>query len=959
MNRRTFVKTAAAATAALAPLAVAASWADDAAVPTVYFVDGYHGGIRGHMKLGCWRDILDRMREFTAWKVSLDIEPDSYRYVRQRDPEAFHELTQHLNDAGPAAHMEICGGTYAQPFAWLFSGESLIRQLATGLQVLREQFPKVKVETYAGQEPCFTSAMPQVLLSFGFARSAEEQHRLRRLHGRSRRRRGEVGWPRRQRDHRGAPLRVRRTHGSLVERLRDRLGEVRPQNAQSRHHAPTGMAFQDIGWAAHPRTAGQHIRFVTWREYFETVAPKAVQQWAITQEDIKGNLPWGSATLQAIGARNAFGRRSLGGRRKNGRAGPRVGGPSLSHRGLAEAWKNTLDSQHHDAWVVATHGQGRNNWAWQVGTQTWLTEKICDDVIAGACQALSAGSNETIAAPLGPRCVRVFNTTGSPRTEIAELRLNADVGTQSVRVIDEAGNAVTCQLVPQRKYLPHGTLAAMSDRKQVTPPTAGLKPVEAMAPGEPVVAEGTSGPIVSRAESRQWRHGRPVRRRRTDGDSARRKFQCGRALVLRRDAPAGLRHLSHRARYDDKPRPPWRAPVAVPRPDGTVLIETDRCRVRLDPKRGGAITSIFDKQLHVEFVDSANQRLFNEYRGYFINEKEWFTSASQPAEVQIIENGPLRVRIALAGRVGEHPFACCVTLANGTPRIDFRVRFRFKPDTWIGDPYRVPPAESRSQRRRSYHDDRWKLNAFFPVALPKQTIYKDAAYDVCRSKLADTFYQRWDEVKHNIILNWIDVADEEKGLGMALFSDPRDKLCPRSGASAGARAGLGLGRRAVLRRLPLGRRSRSRLFHPARTRGTGTRPAFGGRAASGPNRSWLSSPTANRPAATPRAWSAFPARASKCRRSWSKATTCLCVCSMPRVTPARGRGVVGRQAGPHRAGGIGWPHDPAASDHARRRWPLRSPTGDAAIRHSHVAMLRRRLPPGVIDAGSNRGRRVE
>ena len=44
---------------------------------------------------------------------------------------------------------------------------------------------------------------------------------------------------------------------------------------------------------------------------------------------------------------------------------------------LAEAWKNTLDSQHHDAWVVATHGRGRYNWAWQVGTQTWLAEQIC------------------------------------------------------------------------------------------------------------------------------------------------------------------------------------------------------------------------------------------------------------------------------------------------------------------------------------------------------------------------------------------------------------------------------------------------------------------------------------------------------------------------------------------------------------------------------------------------------
>jgi alpha-mannosidase len=42
---------------------------------------------------------------------------------------------------------------------------------------------------------------------------------------------------------------------------------------------------------------------------------------------------------------------------------------------------------------------------------------------------------------------------------------------------------------------------------------------------------------------------------------------------------------------------------------------------------------------------------------------------------------------------------------------------------------------------------------------------------VCRSKLADTFYQRWDEVKHNITLNWIDILVGDRKQGVALFSD--------------------------------------------------------------------------------------------------------------------------------------------------------------------------------------------
>lgn len=36
-----------------------------------YFVDGYHGGIKGHMPLGSWADVIRRLEEnpaFNTWK---------------------------------------------------------------------------------------------------------------------------------------------------------------------------------------------------------------------------------------------------------------------------------------------------------------------------------------------------------------------------------------------------------------------------------------------------------------------------------------------------------------------------------------------------------------------------------------------------------------------------------------------------------------------------------------------------------------------------------------------------------------------------------------------------------------------------------------------------------------------------------------------------------------------------
>ena len=52
---------------------------------TLYFVDGYHGGIRGHMPEGSWQDILSAMERWPEWKISLEIEPESWEYLRRND----------------------------------------------------------------------------------------------------------------------------------------------------------------------------------------------------------------------------------------------------------------------------------------------------------------------------------------------------------------------------------------------------------------------------------------------------------------------------------------------------------------------------------------------------------------------------------------------------------------------------------------------------------------------------------------------------------------------------------------------------------------------------------------------------------------------------------------------------------------------------------------------------------
>jgi alpha-mannosidase len=85
--------------------------------------------------------------------------------------------------------------------------------------------------------------------------------------------------------------------------------------------------------------------------------------------------------------------------------------------------------------------------------------------------------------------------------------------------------------------------------------------------------------------------------------------------------------------------------------------------------------------------------------------------------------------------------------------------------------WRVREKDGWKNRRRAAYDDRFKLLVLFPARLANQKVAKNAPFDVCESKLVDTFYNSWDEIKNNVILDWVDVTDGPAGHGLALFSD--------------------------------------------------------------------------------------------------------------------------------------------------------------------------------------------
>jgi len=124
--------------------------------------------------------------------------------------------------------------------------------------------------------------------------------------------------------------------------------------------------------------------------------------------------------------------------------------------------------------------------------------------------------------------------------------------------------------------------------------------------------------------------------------------------------------------------------------------------------------------------------------------------------------------VEISGVLAGSSFLQKVSLSQGSSVIDCFVRIGWKGNPRIGE---FEEKDGFRNRRRPAYDDRFKLRALFPVKLSDQRIAKDAPYDVCESKLQDTFFNTWENLKNNVILNWVDVSDGAGESGLALFSD--------------------------------------------------------------------------------------------------------------------------------------------------------------------------------------------
>ena len=200
--------------------------------------------------------------------------------------------------------------------------------------------------------------------------------------------------------------------------------------------------------------------------------------------------------------------------------------------------------------------------------------------------------------------------------------------------------------------------------------------------------------------------------------------------------------------------------------DGLVKVNAGQYRITFSPKDGGVITSLVSHDGR-EYVDKNSSQALGLLSGWFYEENRWHLSSEEPATVEVSEAKGISTKVTVRGTIASTAFTQVVTIDDGSRRIDFDLNIDWKQNVGIG---RSAQRRAYDNRQRAFYDSRYDLNILFPVACESPSLFKDAPFDVCESQLEDTYFDNWENIKHNVILDWVDLCGKN-GTSMALLSD--------------------------------------------------------------------------------------------------------------------------------------------------------------------------------------------
>lgn len=629
--------------------------------------------------------MLSLLDEYPDWRLNLEIEPDTWDRTKSTDSVSYKRMQELLSDQSPEARVEYVNPTYAQSYFFNTSGESVIRQFSYGIKKLRSHFPAISFTTYSSEEPCFTSALPQILSSFGI-KNASLKNPNTCWGGYTRAYGGElVNW-------------VGPDGTGVVTVPRYKIEKLKPGstwetigNANSFEYInaaldygvenPLGMTLQDAGWKGGPWLKGDEYKpsiYTTWRNYFDHLANhENIIDWEFNQEDLLVSLVWGSQILQKVAQQVRVAENNIIQAEKIASINMIANAREYPKDSLDRGWQNLLLAQHHDSWIVPYNTSEGTSWAEKVVNWTGITNSVSDGV-------MNRGKQES------GNYLKVYNTLGKRRSEFVEFELPVNLDPSNTFVLDTQGNKVQTQLSAN-------TSKRMFFKADV--PAFGY-----------TVYKLKEGQNYSKAKG----------------------------LVKKT-------------------------------PSGDYRIETDLYKIIIDGENGSIVSLVGKKLGNREFVDQKAELGFNTLKGNFYKNGGFNTNTKQEASVEVIEKGPFQVKLAIHTFLLDTPVKQTISLLEGEPRIDFKLNIDWKNNIEIGE--QKPADYEASDLRKPFYNDKYKLLCYFPLNLENQRVFKNAPFDAMESELKNTFYESWDGIKNNVIVDWVDVTDGNEDYGVSLFTD--------------------------------------------------------------------------------------------------------------------------------------------------------------------------------------------
>lgn len=405
-----------------------------------YFVDGFHGGIWGHYPVGYTSYIVEQLNKYPNWNINLEIEPETWERDLKLDLAGFNALKTFIADTSVNSRIEYVNPAYGQPYMFNISGESIIRQFAYGMKSLKGYFPSLNFKTYSSEEPCFTSALPQILKSFGYQYASLKNPNTcwggyTRAHGKEL-----VNWIGPD----GTAILTSPRYG--IESLKPNSTWETIGNGNSKEFVasaladgienPLGMCLQDAGWRFGPWLKGDFYKpttYTTWRNYFENIAKDVKpSDWKFTQEDVQTSLVWGSQVMQRLSQQTRIAENRIVQAEKIAAMRKLEDGTKYPSQSIDDAWRNLMLAQHHDCWIVPYNGKKGDTWADKVKVWTDRTVKVADS-IGGQLAKINITANGFY--------LKVYNTLGKERNEWIKATLPAGFSAKRSLLVLDATNA--------------------------------------------------------------------------------------------------------------------------------------------------------------------------------------------------------------------------------------------------------------------------------------------------------------------------------------------------------------------------------------------------------------------------------------------------------------------------------------------------------------------------------------